>query len=184
MRRSGVLDPETPQGLLNCVFLLNGKNFCLCGGVEHRELKLSQFKREVVAIEGQHKVCYTYTEYVSKNRADGLKQLKQQNKTAQQYQSNHAHRCHVVLLDKCISKLPEDAKQKDLLYVRPKPTKPKNHSTPWFMAISIGQHTLSVMRKRMPMEAQLEKDFMNHSLRAYRLAKLSKVNVAEKLIME
>ena len=26
---SGVLNPDTPQGLLNCVFFLNGKNFCL-----------------------------------------------------------------------------------------------------------------------------------------------------------
>ena len=38
---SGVLSPSTPQGLLNAVFL-NGKNFALCGGAEHRCLKLSQ----------------------------------------------------------------------------------------------------------------------------------------------
>ena len=37
---TGVLDLETPQGLLNCVFFLNGKNFCLHGGAEHRDLKI------------------------------------------------------------------------------------------------------------------------------------------------
>ena len=36
--QSGVLNPNTPQGLLNCVFFLNGINFCLCGGQEHRDL--------------------------------------------------------------------------------------------------------------------------------------------------
>ena len=66
-------DLDTPQGLLNCVFFLNGKNFCLRGGMDHRELKLSQFKREVMLVEGKYLVRYTYTEYVSKNRYGGLK---------------------------------------------------------------------------------------------------------------
>ena len=56
---SRVLNPDTPQGLLNCIFFLNGKNFCLRGGIEHRELKLSQFSREVVKVEGRHLVRYT-----------------------------------------------------------------------------------------------------------------------------
>ena len=30
-----VLNPDNPKGLLNCVFFLNGRNFCLRGGVEH-----------------------------------------------------------------------------------------------------------------------------------------------------
>ncbi len=36
------LDPSTPIGLLNAVFFLNGKNFVLRGGAEHRLLKVSQ----------------------------------------------------------------------------------------------------------------------------------------------
>ena len=35
--RSQVLNPDTPQGLLNCVVFLNGKNFCLRVGQEHNE---------------------------------------------------------------------------------------------------------------------------------------------------
>ena len=53
---SGVLNQNTPQGLLNCVFYLNVKNFCLCGGSEHREFKLSQFCCEVVKVDGQSMV--------------------------------------------------------------------------------------------------------------------------------
>ena len=44
---SGVLIPDTPQGLLKCAFFLNGRNFCLRGGVEHRDLKLSQLKSDM-----------------------------------------------------------------------------------------------------------------------------------------
>jgi hypothetical protein len=115
-----VLDPASPQGLLNRIFFLNGRNFCLRGGVEHRYLKLSQFKREVVMVEGKHLVRYSYTEHGSKNRSGGLKQLNQDNKLVHQYESNDTDRCHVLLLDKYISKLPHNAKEKDVFYFKPK----------------------------------------------------------------
>ena len=41
---TGVLNPGTPQGLLNCDFFVNGKNFCLRGDAEHRDLKISQLQ--------------------------------------------------------------------------------------------------------------------------------------------
>ena len=59
---SGVLNPDIPQGQLNCVFCLNGRNFYLRGDIEHRELKLSQFTRVVVTVNGKKLVRYTYTE--------------------------------------------------------------------------------------------------------------------------
>ena len=43
---SGVLNVTTPRGLQNAVFFTIGKLFCLCGGKEHRALKLSQLKRD------------------------------------------------------------------------------------------------------------------------------------------
>ena len=100
--QSAVLNPETPQGLLNCVFFVNDKNFCCTVGVEHRELKLSQLCREVVTVNGEATVRYTYTEYGSKNRSGGLKQLRQENKVIHQYESANAERCPVRLLDKYI----------------------------------------------------------------------------------
>ena len=45
------------------------RNVCLCGGEEHRSLKLSQFKREATPPR------YIYTECASKNRAGGLAQM-------------------------------------------------------------------------------------------------------------
>ena len=181
IRVRGAAAPRVFLTRITC--FLNGKNFCLRGGIEHRELKLSQFKREVVKFEGRHKVRYTYTEYVSKNRAGGLKQLKQDNKTVHQYESENLERCHVLLLDKYISKLPEEAK-KDLFHLRPKPHKPKDPLALWYMAIPVGRHTLSDMMKRMSTEAQLDQKYTNHSLRAYGVTKLFRANLPEKLIME
>ena len=106
----GVLRTDTPQGLLNCVFFYNRKNFCLRGGQEHRDLKLSQVKREVVTIEGRHRSRYTYTEHGSKNRQKGLKQLHLDNKIVHQYETPESkERCHVAILDLYLSKLPSGA---------------------------------------------------------------------------
>ena len=110
--QTGVLIPDTPQGLLKCAFFLNGRNFCLRGGVEHRDLKLSQLKREVVQVNGTPKVCYMYIRYVSKNRSGGLKQLKMENKIVRQYESERIDRYHVLLLDKYIQHLSSEATKK------------------------------------------------------------------------
>lgn len=42
---SGVLACNNPKSLLRAVFYLNGKKFCLRGGEEQRNLKISQLKR-------------------------------------------------------------------------------------------------------------------------------------------
>ena len=66
LRESGQLDTSTPRGLLNAVFFLNDKKFALRGGAEHRNLRLSQVVKNMSA---NGKICYTYTEHLSKNRA-------------------------------------------------------------------------------------------------------------------
>ena len=42
---TGVLNSDTPKGLLRAVFFYNGKCFCLRGGQEHRNLGILQLKR-------------------------------------------------------------------------------------------------------------------------------------------
>ena len=41
-----IISLDNPVGLMNAVFFYNGKNFCLRGGAEHRNLKLSQVKKK------------------------------------------------------------------------------------------------------------------------------------------
>ena len=67
-----IFDLNTPIGLLRAIFFYNGKNFCLRGGQEQRNLKLSQFKRQTTVINGKELASYTYTEFGSKNRQGGL----------------------------------------------------------------------------------------------------------------
>ena len=50
---SGVINLNNPTGLLNAVFFYNGKNSCLRGGLEHRSLKLSHFKRQTDNVNGK-----------------------------------------------------------------------------------------------------------------------------------
>jgi hypothetical protein len=135
------LNVTTPRGLQNAVFYAIGKLFCLCGGKEHRALKLSHLKR------GSDK--YVYHENVSKNRNGSFKQLHVRSKVVPVYSCPEAgKRCPVYLLDLYISKLPEEAKEKDQLYVRPLKKQPDDASKPWYSTVPIGNHTLQQMVKK------------------------------------
>ena len=139
---SGVLGLENPKNLLHAVFYGNGKNFCLRGGNEHRDLKLSQIKRTEKG--------YRYTENASKNRSGGLAQLHVKNKCVEIFRNPEAgDRCHCRVLDLYISKLPSEAKDKDLFYVRPMDKINASESTyertVWYYSIPIGRNKLSQM---------------------------------------
>ena len=89
---SGVMGMHAPKALLNAVFYYNGKNFCLRGGQEHWDLKLSQFTRKE-----DH---YLYTEYSSKNRQGGWAQMRLEKKCIPIFeQKDVSERCRVRLLD-------------------------------------------------------------------------------------
>ena len=102
----GILNVTTLRSLLRAVFYYNGKNFILCRGQEHRDLKDSQLVRL------RNPDQYIYTENVSKNRAGGIAQLHLEHKQVPTSASSIAgDRCHVRLLDLYISKLPSCAKE-------------------------------------------------------------------------
>ena len=73
----GILGDQSPRALVRSVFFLNGKNFCLRGGQEHRNLKLSQFVHE--------KDHWKYIETGSKNFRGGVADLRRENKVVRQY---------------------------------------------------------------------------------------------------
>ena len=107
---------------------------------------------------------YTYTEFVSKNRAGGLKQIKQSNKVVHQYESENIGRCHVLLLDKYLSKLPPGAKENDTFYLKLKQSAPTDPLKPWYTQVPIGRNVLGQMVKNMFKDANIEKPVTNHSL--------------------
>ena len=133
------------------------------------------------SVNGEATVCYTYTEYGSKNRSGGLKQLSQENKVVHQYESANAEKCPVRLLDKYISKLPPDAKKNDVFYLKPKANIPHDPMAPWFLNVPVGRNMLAGTMKTMALEGSLEKTVTNHSLVAYGVTKCSNVKSQESL---
>ena len=159
------------------MFFTIGKLFCLRGGKEHRALKLSQLQRDSDK--------YVYHENVSKNRNGSFKQLHVSSKVVPVYSCPEAgQRCPVYLLDLYISKLPEEAKEKDLVYVRPLEKQPHDPSKPWYSAVPLGNHTLQQMVKKMCSDAGIGGHKTNHSLRATGATELFKRGAPEKLIQE
>ena len=175
----GVLDIDNPRTLLSAVFFCNGKNFCLRGGSEHRNLKLSQFKR---LFEPDR---YIYTENGSKNRSGCLRERSIQNKTVPIFScfNKVGKRCHVYLLDLYISKMPQKAKDMDYFYLRPFDNVPENPSAPWCYNSPMGEHKLGGMVKNMFSKIGVTGK-TNHSLRATGATTLFAANVPEKVIQE
>ena len=173
----GVMGIDTPLTLFRAVFFYNGKNFCLRGGEEHRNLKLSQLKRTG---EG-----YIYTENASKNRAGGLSQLRLENKIVPVMAHPEVGRyCHCELLDIYISKLPSKIKEMDIFYARPLNQRPDDESAPWFAPVPVGRNKLSKVVSDMCHEAQIDGHKTNHSLRATGATQLSHAGVPEKIIQQ
>ena len=178
----GVLSASTPRGLLNAVFFLNGKNFALRGGAEHRCLKVSQI---VSNLSPEGKLRYTYTENCSKNRAGGFNQLNVPNKVVHSYEDLEAgERCHVYILNKYISKIPPSAYDQDIFYLRPVSKMPTTDTAPWYISVPIGKNPLSKMLKTMCEEAGIHGNKTNHSLRAYAATELFSAGIPENVIQD
>ena len=176
---SGVLSTKNPKGLLNAVFFLNGKNFSLRGGEEHRQLKLSQLRRYTDPLK------YVYTENASKNRSGGLKQMRVKNKVVPIVAvPESGDRCHVYVLDLYMQKLPAEAITRDNFYVQPCSRIPSDPTQPWFTANPVGKNSLSKMVKEMCIKAGITGLKTNHSLRATGVSNMYQAGVPEKLIQE
>ena len=105
--QTGVLSSESPLSLLRAVFYLNGVNFVLWGGDEHRKLKISQLAFKDVPdphFPGQMIRCVEYTEHGSKNRPGSSHQLNQDNKVVTQFAKPElGDKCHVCIPARIIS---------------------------------------------------------------------------------
>ena len=127
-------------------------------------------------LRGKSVVRYTYTELVLKNRAGGLKLIKQAKNNRIPVQSEDLSRCHVLLLDKYLSKLPRQAQQKDIFYLRAKASLPADPEDPWFTPVPVCQNVLGQMMKTMATAGKLEKAVTkavtNHTLRSYGVSKI------------
>ncbi len=174
-----VIGTENPKALLRVVFYLNGKNFCLRGDQEHRNLKLSQLVKCT-----SPSLHYLYLENSSKNPG-GLAHFKQVAKRVPIYSNSKAgYKCHIHILDLYFSKLPPDAWKKDYFYARPLPNVPSDPDKPWFSPVPVGKNMLATMLKNMCNEAQIDGRKANHSLHSTGASELFQAGVPEKIIKE
>lgn len=181
---SGVINMDTPQGLLRG-FFYNGKHFCLRGGQEQRNLRLSQFSRVTTVVDGKSLGCYIYREFGSKNHQSGFNSLNVKNKVVKQYENTaNPERCHVKLLDKYFEVLPKEAQDNDAFYLTSLSKKPSDTLKPWYSKTPVGRNRLNTMLKEMCREAEISGKFTNHSLRAYGASTMFQANVPERLIQQ
>ena len=172
---TGVLGTDSPKSLLNAVFYLNGKNFCLRGGEEYRYLALSQVVRYYSPDR------YLYTETGSKNRQGTFTEKHISNKLVPIYACPASgERCHVFILDVYYSKLPEQAFSKDVFYLKPAKLVPTDRTKPWFENVPVGRNELGKMVKNMCTDAGVMGNKTNHSLRATGASSLFRANVPER----
>ena len=175
-----ILGTSSPHALLNSVFYLNGKNFCLRGGEEHRKLCVSQLQRL------SQPDRYLYHENCSKNRAGTFKQLHLESKVVPIHCTctSNPQRCHVHILDFYLSKLPPTVvTEGGPLYLRPLSAVPE-HGSPWFAKVPVGRNMLASMLKKMCHRGGIQGNKTNHSLRATGATQLFQAEVPEKIIQQ
>lgn len=134
----GLLGTDTPLTLQRAVFFSTGKAFCIRGG--ERNLKPSQFRRE------SNPDRYVYFENGCLKKSGGKRRLSASNKVIPVYANPFAgKRCLVYLLDLYMSKLPFDAFEKGVFYLRPKMEAPSQHDSVWYEPIPVGKDKLRTL---------------------------------------
>ena len=149
---SGVLHPGSPQGLVRAVYFSNEKNLSVGGGHCHRQLRLSQFKRQT------NPDCYVFTKTSTRPQTENQLITVHANPAA-------GATCHVFLLDNYLSKLPAEAFKNDDFYLAPLPKTPVNLLKPWYSTNPVGKNQLQRMMASMCAEAGIPGHRTNLSLR-------------------
>ena len=177
--RSGVLGTSSPQTLQNAVFYMVGKAFSLCGGIEMRSLAILQVKRF------KHPDRYVYTENVSKTNSGTFRKLHISTKVVPVFACPQVgERCTVYLLDRYLSKLPQEAFTQDVFYLRPLEKTPSDPNHPWYTNVPLGKNTLERNLATICDRAGIEGSITNHSLRATSAIQMYRNGVPEKVIQE
>ena len=144
-----------------------------------RNVKLSQIKRH------SDPDRYVYTERVSKTSNGTYKSLHLKNKVVPLYSCPESgEHCPVLIFDKYFSKLPPQAIENDIVFVRPLEIIQNHPATPWYSGIPIGKNTLENKLRKMCALAGIEGRVTNHSMRATSVTRMYETGDPEKVIQE
>ena len=157
---SGVLNDETPQGLLYKVWFELMLYICRRGRENLRKLTKQHFK---IGTDSQDRryVYQSCDEMTKKGRDNSSSRV-----DAGRIYETRAEGCPVKAFEKYISKLNPKC---DALFQTPMTTKKVNFdwegSSVWFKNCPVGERTLGEIMAKISTEADLSKRYTNHSLR-------------------
>ena len=97
---AGVIGFHSPEALLNAIFFYNGKNFCLRGIVEHKDLRFSQINPLTYPPSIQ------YCEHGSKNNQGGLLEQSLTVKSVTINAVPGSNRCHYKIFQSYLARVP------------------------------------------------------------------------------
>ena len=175
----GIMNTNTPKALRNAVFYTVGKMFSLRGGIEMRNLKISQIQRHT------NPDRYVYTELVSKTSNGTFKKLHVANKIVPVFACPEAgERCPVHILDLYLNKLPQAAIEIDVFFVKALENTTEDDTKPWYSRTPIGRNTLDTKLGKMCSLAGIEGRVTNHSMRATSVTLMYATGEPDKVIQE
>lgn len=174
-----ILGDHNPTVLVRTLLYLNGKNFALRGGEEHRRLRFHP--AQITLVQPQLAEPYLkYTEDASKTNQGGLRSRRISRKEVVHHANvSCPERCHVRLYKMYMDKSPKN--QRDgAFYLQPL----RNFSDDlWYSRNAMGHNSLSRVTKILLKEAGISGNFTNHSLRASAATTLFQSGVSEQAIM-
>ena len=178
--QKGLLGDHNPQVLLDTIIFMNGLNFALRSGKEHRQLRFIPPQIELVEKQGE-RAYLVYREDISKNRPGGLKGRKMKPKVVYHHENlDNPHRCFVRLYKLYMSLCPAD-RPADSFYLMPL----QNPSaTCWYSTRPLGYHKLGTTVARLCKSAEIPGYKTNHSLRVTAATRLYDSGIDEQLVME
>lgn len=174
-----LLGDFNPRVLIRTLVFLNGKNFALRGGEEHRRLRYRP--AQITLHEDGNERYLKYIEDMSKCNQGGLKSRRIHRKEVKHYaNASCPERCHVRIFEKYMSLCPTEGRD-GALYLQPLL---KFSGSVWYSRNPLGHNTLRTMTATLAKEAGLSGNFTNHSLRATTATRLFHSGVSEQAIMD
>ena len=179
-----ILGIDTPQKLLNTVFVTIGMSCALRAGKEHQKLCAiplnSQFSYHVDAT-GKYYLKYVEDHGMKTNKG-GLKHRKLDRKDVNVYPILGSDRCPVMIIMRYLSLLPKDRKCQSF-YLQPR-KKFSFDSDCWFLDKPVGINKLQNMVHEICKDGKIPGYFTNHSLRATAATHLYHNDFDEQIIQE
>jgi hypothetical protein len=157
MWAKNILGMSSPQTLFNTMVYLNGLNFALRSGDEHRNLTHGQLQLGNNE-EGRY---LEYTENISKANRRGLKDVKVPRKISKAYESKGSDRCIVKVYEKYLEMCPE-VQPDTPFYLQPL-KRPKEGQ--WFSSNPVGRNPLNGVVGNLCREAGLKGN--KHNFNSY-----------------